>query len=197
MSPSRLLIGGTLLLVTAAFASAHWDRHRSREQTLREEEAEIANLARALAGETARAIDAVDALLQDLAPLVQQRALTADALHARLLTAAGIDGMAWFDPSGKMLVRAGSGVDAAPRPPRDTAADAFVVALPGPQPGQVSLLVARQVAGPPGAPVGTLVAAMNRAHFDGIFSAIRLPSGGLVDLYGDDGRLLLRAPRGQ
>jgi len=187
---------GTAMLLAAAFASALLDMRRARERTLREEEAELSNLARALAGQTAQSIETVDFLLRDIAKLVGQHALTHERLRDKLNAVSAVDSLAVFDGNGALVASATQGIAAAVHPPDFGGVEGDLAIDPGPASatGGLWLLVARRLRSASGAHSGTIVATMDARHLQGFLSAVVLPHSGRVALYRRDGTVLARVP---
>jgi len=198
MSLRRTLIWGTLLLLALVLASSAWDIWRARGRTIENRQSDLRNLARALAGQTAQSIDTVDVLLEDVEQLVREHTVTPQRLRENLISVSAVDSLAVFDARGKLVARIVRDGVAEPviAPEHLSPSENPAVGIgPADALGEPRLLVARRVTRASGAPIATLVATMDASHFSGFYSAIRLPAGGIVNLYRRDGTLLARVPR--
>ena len=199
-----LIVGGSVLLLLM-FASALWDMRRLRNHIVTDIQGDLANLASALAGETAESINKVDFLLHDVAEQARRglSTVTPSLLRDKLAVVSGVDTLTVFDAAGRVQAYASIAAPEAASPP-SWSAFASIDAAPGsdfyigPAPAAASdrrgMIIARRIAGEGGRPLAVVMATLRPSHFENFYKAIHLPQGGLVNLYRADGTLLARYP---
>ena len=199
-----LILGGSVLLVLI-LASALWDMWRLRNHIVTDIEGDLANLARALAGETAESINKVDFLLRDVAEQVRRGldTVSPSLLRGKLAVVSGVDSLAVFDATGRVHAYAAvtatepvapRSLSGFPQPDATPGSDLYIGPNPAATTDRRGMVIARRVTGQDGQLVAVVMAAVRPSHFENFYKAIHLPQGGLVNLYRVDGTLLARYP---
>ena len=212
----RGIVAGGLVLVAAFAGSAAWDGWRLHQQVLDLNAREMGNLARALAGEAARNLQAVDVLLRDTAiwyealprPAHTEPALQAvnDSLDARAAGAPQVSVLAIVAADGRQTHRS----RAAGRPLTDTSARAYFrrqrddaqagLVIDGPllarTEGQAAVVVSRRLGRADGGFDGVVAATVNLDALQQAYAAIALGAGSRLLLAQRDGSLLVQLPSG-
>lgn len=210
------LVGiGLLVVILVAAGTAVWDR---RVEAVARSEQEMANLGILLAEQTARSIQAVDLVLQEVQGMVAaagvdspaqfERAMGSEEIHRlladRLKLLPQADAIALVSENGR-LVNGSRGwpvpaLDLSDRdyyrhlrPHRDPAvfiSDPVVSRIAG----AWSFSLARRIEGPQGAFLGLVLGTVDIRHFEGFYQAITMQEGGSVALFRHDGGMLARYP---
>ena len=200
---ARLVIIASGLIAALGMVTASM-LYASYDDTLRDQKANLRNIAIIFAAQTTSVAQAVDGALQRaagavrrgdaaaLAPLLAEE--SAGPAHAYLLRIAA------FDASGKLLASARadhSATRALPAPGVPPPGG------PGPQigidavdrtSGRGVITFTRRVVDGAGRHIGTVVAQVDSAHFERIYRLIELGPGGSVTLFHRDGTMLIRGP---
>ncbi|RCW64128.1 ATP-binding protein [Pseudorhodoferax soli] len=204
------IVAGGLVLVAAFAGSAAWDGWRLHQQVLDLNAREMGNLARALAGEAARNLQAVDVLLRDTAIWYEALPRTADALavnsslDARAAGAPQVSVLAIVAADGQQTHRS----RAAGRPLTDTSARAYFrrqredaqagLVIDGPllarTEGQAAVVVSRRLARPDGGFDGVVAATVRLDALQQAYAAIALGAGSRLLLAQPDGSVLVQLP---
>jgi len=206
----NLIIATGALLVGAFTASAAYDVWRLRQHLMADTDRELSNLAKALADESARTLQAVDVLLQDTASWYQVSATKLDAagvaaaLAARTLGVAQVSVISIVDANGLQRYRSMQTgeplADVSDRPyfqvQRDRPDAGMYINEPlvtrtERMPG---LVVSRRLNRLDGAFDGVVTAIVALQRLQGMFSAIELGEGSAMFLALDDGTLVVRQP---
>ncbi|CAN7709387.1 ATP-binding protein [Pseudorhodoferax sp. LjRoot39] len=208
----RGIVAGGLVLVAAFAGSAAWDGWRLHQQVLDLNAREMGNLARALAGEAARNLQAVDVLLRDTAIWYEALPRPADVAAVN----AGLDARAAGAPQVSVLaIVAADGQQthrsrAAGRPLTDTSARAYFrrqrddpqagLVIDGPllarTEGQSAVVVSRRLARTDSGFDGVVAATVNLDALQAAYAAIALGAGSRLLLAQSDGSVLVQLPAG-
>jgi two-component system cell cycle sensor histidine kinase PleC len=206
---------GLLVVIVVAASTAIWDR---REEAIAGSRQEMANLGIVLAEQTARSIEAVDLVLQEMQAMVLaagvdspeqfERSMGTEEVHHslkdRLKLLPQADGVALISANGKLV----NGSRVWPIPAIDVSdrdyftylqqhdfADVFISAPAiGRVNGAWSFFLARRVDGPGGHLLGLVLCAIDIRYFEDFYRSITLKEGGSVAVFRRDGTMLARYP---
>jgi len=204
------IIAAGVLLVVAFTASAAYDGWRLHQQVMSATERELSNLAKALADESARSLQAVDVLLRDTASWYETSGAQLDAdavsagLGARTVGVAQVSVLTIVDANGRQRHRSRQTGE----PPADVSDRPYFLAQrDSPDLGlfinppivtrterQPALVVSRRLNASDGSFDGVVTAIVTLQRLQGMFSAIRLGEGSALLLALDDGTLVVRQP---
>ena len=204
-----------LVVIVVAASTAIWDR---REEAIAGSRQEMANLGIVLAEQTARSIEAVDLVLQEMQAMVLaagvdspeqfERSMGTEEVHHslkdRLKLLPQADGVALISANGKLV----NGSRVWPIPAIDVSdrdyftylqqhdfADVFISAPAiGRVNGAWSFFLARRVDGPGGHLLGLVLCAIDIRYFEDFYRSITLKEGGSVAVFRRDGTMLARYP---
>ena len=206
----RRIIAIGALVIIAFVTLAAYDTWRSYRELVEETSRELGNLAKALAEQNARSVQAVDVLLRDTAQWYTDvgYALSPAAIDAALAKGAAglpqVHTLSIVDRQGVQRYRsrdsAASPRDASRRSyftaQRDEAAAGLFISEPIPSPSEKRqvLFLSRRLRDGTGAFAGVVVATIDLDDIEQIYRAIDLGSGSAINLMRDDGTLVAREP---
>jgi PAS domain S-box-containing protein len=206
----RRIVAAGVLLIAACIGSAGYDGWRLHQQIMLANERELGNLAKALAEQSLRSMQAVDVVLRDTAswygaasgdfgpgevsPGLASR--TVGVPQVSVLTVVDAHGMQRHrsrDTSGPLSDVSDRPYFTAQRDSRDTGlfiSEPMTTRTEG-MPG---LVVSRRIDGPGGAFAGVVTAIVTLQHLEGMYSAIQLGDRSSLLLTLSDGTLVVRQP---
>jgi PAS domain S-box-containing protein len=207
---------GLLVVIILAASAAIWDR---RETALARARQETSNLGIVLAEQTARSIQAVDLVLQEVQAMVHaadvdnpaqlEHAIGTEEIHRfladRLKVLPLVDVLGLVDPNGKLI----NGSRAWPMPAVDLSdRDYFQYWRDHDEPGLFinapaaspitdarSFVLSRRIDGAGGALLGLVISQIDIRYLETFYQAIALQDGGSVAVFRRDGTMLARHPR--
>jgi signal transduction histidine kinase len=204
------IVAAGIVLVAAFAGSAVYDGWRLHQQIMFATERELGNLAKALAEQGARNLQAVDLLLRDTGEWWESagHALPPDAVEAALASrVVGVSQVAVLTVVDRQgLQRYRSSVTGAPladvsdrpyfRSQREGSAGGLYINEPvvTRTNRQAALVVSRRLARPDGAFDGVVTAIVTLQELQAAYSAIELGEGSALLLTLDDGTLVVRQP---
>jgi PAS domain S-box-containing protein len=217
-SPSRRLSIAGVALVLVTLTAAGLTTWHGYQETTASHRREIANLGLVLAEQTARAIQAVDLVLQELQAKVVAEGIRTPAQFAeqmgtpevhrllvgRMANLPQADAIVLTDSSGRPVnssrfwpIPSGDFSDRDYfRHMRDHDDHGLFVGSPalGRFSGTWVVFLARRVNGPSGEFLGVVGSGIELSYFEEVYRAINLDEGGAVTLFRKDGILLVRYP---
>ncbi len=207
------------MLVAVIVIAAGLTTWHSREEAMASYRREMSNLGIALAEQTARSVQAIDLVLQEIQAKVAAETIanpeqfkllmgaeeTHRLLAARLANLPQADGIALVDNQGKVV----NGSRFWPVPDIDVSdRDHFIhlqkhddrgvfVSVPATARynGEWMFFLARRINGPQGEFLGLVVSGIKLLYFEEFYRAITLDEGGAVTVFRQDGTMLVRYPR--
>ena len=216
-SRHALLVGvGLLVVILLAAGTAIWER---RGEAIARSEQETRNLGIVLAEQTARSLQAVDLVMQEVQAMVVaagvesapqfENAMGTEEIHRflvdRLKVLPQADAIGLLGDGGKLV----NGSRFWPVPavelsdrdyykhlrqhddPGAFISDPVISRITG----AWSFLLARRINGPHGEFLGLVLSVIDLRYFESFYQAIKLQAGGSVALFRRDGRMLTRYPR--
>jgi hypothetical protein len=207
---------GLLVVIILAASAAIWDRH---ETALARARQETANLGIVLAEQTARSIQAVDLVLQEVQAVVRAAAVdhpgpfehaigTAEThrfLADRLKALPQVDVIGLVDSNGKLI----NGSQSWSMPAVDLSESDYFqhwrgndetglfISAPAASPitNARSFVLSRRIDGADGALLGLVISQIDIRYLETFYQAIALQDGGSVAMFRRDGTMLARHPR--
>ena len=206
---------GLLAVIVLAASAAIWDRY---ETALARARQETSNLGIVLAEQTARSIQSVDLVLQEVQAVVRaasvdnpgqfEHAIGTEDIHRfladRLKVLPQVDVIGLIDTNGKLI----NGSRSWPMPAVDLSdRDYFQYWRDHDEPGLFisapvasrvtnarSFVLSRRIDGPGGALLGLVISQIDIRYLETFYQAIALQDGGSVAVFRRDGTLLARHP---
>jgi PAS domain S-box-containing protein len=206
----RRIVAAGVLLIAACIGSASYDGWRLHQQIMLANERELGNLAKALAEQSLRSMQAVDVVLRDTASWYAASSGDFDpggvspGLASRTVGVPQVSVLTIVDAEGMQRHRSrdtgGPLSDVSDRPYFTAQRDSRDAGLYISEPmttrteGMPGLVVSRRIEGPNGAFGGVVTAIVTLQHLEGMYSAIQLGKGSSLLLTLSDGTLVVRQP---
>ncbi|WP_052810516.1 ATP-binding protein [Variovorax paradoxus] len=206
----RRIVAAGVLLIAACIGSAGYDGWRLHQQIMLANERELGNLAKALAEQSLRSMQAVDVVLRDTASWYGAASgdfgpgEVSPGLASRTVGVPQVSVLTVVDAHGMQRHRSrdtgGPLADVSDRPyfiaQRDSRDTGLFISEPMTTrtEGMPGLVVSRRIDGPNGAFAGVVTAIVTLQHLEGMYSAIQLGKGSSLLLTLSDGMLVVRQP---
>ncbi|MBJ2157977.1 ATP-binding protein [Variovorax sp. IB41] len=206
----RRIVAAGVLLIAACIGSAGYDGWRLHQQIMLANERELGNLAKALAEQSLRSMQAVDVVLRDTASWYGASSgdfgpgEVSPGLASRTVGVPQVSVLTIVDAHGMQRHRSretgGPLSDVSDRPyftaQRDSRDTGLFISEPMTTrtEGMPGLVVSRRIDGPGGAFAGVVTAIVTLQHLEGMYSAIQLGQGSSLLLTLSDGTLVVRQP---
>jgi PAS domain S-box-containing protein len=206
----RRIVAAGVLLIAACIGSAGYDGWRLHQQIMLANERELGNLAKALAEQSLRSMQAVDVVLRDTANWYAAESgdfgpgEVSPGLASRTVGVPQVSVLTIVDAHGMQRHRSrdtgGPLSDVSDRPyftaQRDSRDTGLFISEPMTTrtEGMPGLVVSRRIDGPNGAFAGVVTAIVTLQHLEGMYSAIQLGKGSSLLLTLSDGTLVVRQP---
>jgi PAS domain S-box-containing protein len=206
----RRIVAAGVLLIAACIGSASYDGWRLHQQIMLANERELGNLAKALAEQSLRSMQAVDVVLRDTASWYAASSGdfgpggVSPGLASRTVGVPQVSVLTIVDAEGMQRHRSrdtgGPLSDVSDRPYFTVQRDSRDTGLYISEPmttrteGMPGLVVSRRIEGPNGAFGGVVTAIVTLQHLEGMYSAIQLGKGSSLLLTLGDGTLVVRQP---
>jgi PAS domain-containing protein len=206
----RRIVAAGVLLIAACIGSASYDGWRLHQQIMLANERELGNLAKALAEQSLRSMQAVDVVLRDTASWYAASSGdfgpggVSPGLASRTVGVPQVSVLTIVDAEGMQRHRSrdtgGPLSDVSDRPyftvQRDSRDTGLFISEPmvTRTEGMPGLVVSRRIEGPNGAFAGVVTAIVTLQHLEGMYSAIQLGKGSSLLLTLSDGTLVVRQP---
>jgi PAS domain S-box-containing protein len=206
----RRIVAAGVLLIAACIGSASYDGWRLHQQIMLANERELGNLAKALAEQSLRSMQAVDVVLRDTASWYGASSgdfgpgMVSPGLASRTVGVPQVSVLTIVDAQGMQRHRSrdtgGPLSDVSDRPyftaQRDSRDTGLFISEPmvTRTEGMPGLVVSRRIDGPNGAFAGVVTAIVTLQHLEGMYSAIQLGKASSLLLTLSDGTLVVRQP---
>ncbi|MDP9891881.1 PAS domain S-box-containing protein [Variovorax boronicumulans] len=206
----RRIVAAGVLLIAACIGSAGYDGWRLHQQIMLANERELGNLAKALAEQSLRSMQAVDVVLRDTASWYGASSSdfgpgeVSPGLASRTVGVPQVSVLTVVDAHGMQRHRSrdtgGPLSDVSDRPyftaQRDSRDTGLFISEPMTTrtEGMPGLVVSRRIDGPNGAFAGVVTAIVTLQHLEGMYSAIQLGDRSSLLLTLSDGTLVVRQP---
>ncbi|MGF6347845.1 ATP-binding protein [Variovorax sp. W2I14] len=206
----RRIVAAGVLLIAACIGSAGYDGWRLHQQIMLANERELGNLAKALAEQSLRSMQAVDVVLRDTASWYAAASgdfgpgEVSPGLASRTVGVPQVSVLTVVDAHGMQRHRSrdtgGPLSDVSDRPyftaQRDSRDTGLFISEPMTTrtEGMPGLVVSRRIDGPNGAFAGVVTAIVTLQHLEGMYSAIQLGDRSSLLLTLSDGTLVVRQP---
>jgi len=206
----RRIVTAGVLLIAACIGSAGYDGWRLHQQIMLANERELGNLAKALAEQSLRSMQAVDVVLRDTASWYGASSgdfgpgEVSPGLASRTVGVPQVSVLTIVDARGMQRHRSrdtgGPLSDVSDRPyftaQRDSRDTGLFISEPMTTrtEGMPGLVVSRRIDGPNGTFAGVVTAIVTLQHLEGMYSAIQLGKGSSLLLTLSDGTLVVRQP---